>query len=164
MRTRRGYTLIETLLSLLVGGILVAITVAGVRPALERGRMRHAAGTITGDLLFAQAEAARTRSTVVVVLVPNVSTLFVRPAAISGSCPAATPAPPRSWTSRASGMPTADGDSTPNSRMNSALAWTTTPSRTCATAAAIVSSSVRCCATASSSRSAASLRSVWSSP
>lgn len=73
-----GFTLLETLVVLIIIGIMVTITVVGIAPALERGRVQHAAGAVTADLLFAQAEAARARATVVVVLVPGMSTLFVR--------------------------------------------------------------------------------------
>jgi type II secretion system protein H len=77
-RTTSGFTLLETLVVLIVMGILVAMTVWRMGPALERGRVRQAAGAIAGDLMFAQAEAARGRSAVVVVLVPGLGTLFVR--------------------------------------------------------------------------------------
>jgi prepilin-type N-terminal cleavage/methylation domain-containing protein len=64
-RNVAGYTVIELLFVMVVLGILLAITYIKVGPALERARVRGAAGVLATDLQYAQALAARYRTPMV---------------------------------------------------------------------------------------------------
>lgn len=58
---RQGYTLFELLLVMVIIAILAAITYVRAGPALERARVRNAAGQLATDLQYAQVLAARYR-------------------------------------------------------------------------------------------------------
>lgn len=64
-RPATGYTVIELLFVMVVLGILLTITYINVGPALERARVRGAAGALATDLQYAQALAARYRAPMV---------------------------------------------------------------------------------------------------
>jgi competence protein ComGD len=66
IRNRRGYTVIELLLVMIIIGIIAGITYVRVAPTLERARVRGAANVLAGDLQYAQVMAARMRSPMVV--------------------------------------------------------------------------------------------------
>jgi prepilin-type N-terminal cleavage/methylation domain-containing protein len=66
LRTVTGYSVIELLFVMVVLGILLTITYLKAEPALERARVRGAAGIMATDLQYAQALAARFRTPMVV--------------------------------------------------------------------------------------------------
>jgi prepilin-type N-terminal cleavage/methylation domain-containing protein len=65
LRTVTGYSVIELLFVMVVLGILLTITYVKAGPALERARVRGAAGVLATDLQYAQALAARYRTPMV---------------------------------------------------------------------------------------------------
>ena len=68
IRNRRGYTVVELVIVIIVLGILGAFTYVRLAPALERGRVRGAASVLAGDLQYAQVLAARLRVPVTVTM------------------------------------------------------------------------------------------------
>jgi prepilin-type N-terminal cleavage/methylation domain-containing protein len=69
--SRRGYTIIELLIVMVIIAVLAGLAYVKMVPALERGRVRGAASLLAGDLQYAQVLAARNREPIVV----NVNTV-----------------------------------------------------------------------------------------
>jgi prepilin-type N-terminal cleavage/methylation domain-containing protein len=65
-RGRRGYTVIELLLVMVIISVIVGITYVRLGPTLERARVRGAASVLAGDLQYAQVMAARLRTPMVI--------------------------------------------------------------------------------------------------
>lgn len=64
---RSGFTLVEIMMVLTMLGLVSAMGVWGLLPALEHEKVRRAAGVLIGDLQYAQMIAARQREPVAVV-------------------------------------------------------------------------------------------------
>jgi len=65
-RSRRGYTVIEMLLVMIIIGVIAGITYMRMAPTIGRARVRGAASVLAGDLQYAQVMAARLRTPIVV--------------------------------------------------------------------------------------------------
>ena len=63
---RRGYTVIELLLVMIIIGVIAGITYVRMAPTLQRAKVRGAAGVLAGDLQYAQVMAARMRTPMVI--------------------------------------------------------------------------------------------------
>ncbi len=63
--TRRGFTLVEIMMVLALLGLISAMGVWGLLPALEHEKVRGAAGLVIADMQYAQMVAAREREPVV---------------------------------------------------------------------------------------------------
>jgi type II secretion system protein H len=64
---RAGFTLVEIMMVLALLGLISAMGVWGLLPALEREKVRSAAGVIVADMQYAQMLAARQREPVAVI-------------------------------------------------------------------------------------------------
>jgi len=62
---RRGYTVIEMLLVMIIIGVIAGITYVRMAPTIGRARVRGAASVLAGDLQYAQVMAARLRTPMV---------------------------------------------------------------------------------------------------
>lgn len=62
---RRGYTIIELLIVMVIIGVLAGLAYVKMVPGLQRGRVRSAASLLAGDLQYAQILAARNREPIV---------------------------------------------------------------------------------------------------
>jgi prepilin-type N-terminal cleavage/methylation domain-containing protein len=67
-RPRRGYTIIELLIVMVIIAVLAGLAYVKMVPALQRGRVRSAASLLAGDLQYAQILAARNREPIVVTV------------------------------------------------------------------------------------------------
>ncbi len=75
---RTGFTLIEALLVVVIIGILIAVGVWRMGPALERAKVRRVISVMAGDLQYAQLMAARDRQPVVFIVIPSAQAYLIR--------------------------------------------------------------------------------------
>jgi prepilin-type N-terminal cleavage/methylation domain-containing protein len=75
---RQGYTMIETVTTLVVAGILTAVGVVFLAPAVEHGKVRSAANVVAGDLQFAQNLAVRERRPIAVLVDSAAKKIVIR--------------------------------------------------------------------------------------
>lgn len=73
-----GFTLVEIMMVLAVLGLLSAMGVWGLLPALEHEKVRSAAGIVMADLQYAQMVAARQREPVAVVFNESLRMYVIR--------------------------------------------------------------------------------------
>jgi amino-acid N-acetyltransferase len=73
-----GYTLIETVVAIVVFGILLSIAWVRMGPALASARVRNAATVIATDLQYAQMLAVRQRRPVAVIVDPGMRSYIIR--------------------------------------------------------------------------------------
>lgn len=59
---RRGYTLVEILMVVIIFGVLTTIAILNLGPALQHARVRGAANELATDLQYAQLLAVRERT------------------------------------------------------------------------------------------------------
>ena len=78
MRSVRGFTLVEIMLVLALLGIISALGIWKMVPALEHEKVRGAAGILIADLQYAQAMSARQREPVVVIVNQSLKMYMVR--------------------------------------------------------------------------------------
>lgn len=78
LRGRRGYTLIELVLVIVLMGILTATAFVALGPSLDRGRVRAAARVIASDLQYAQLLAVRHRTPIQVLFVSSAKQVIIR--------------------------------------------------------------------------------------
>ena len=78
MRRAHGFTLIEIIMVLALLGIISALGIWQMVPALEHEKVRWAASILIADLQYAQAMAARQRQPVVVIVNPSLKMYIVR--------------------------------------------------------------------------------------
>lgn len=78
MRHDPGFTLIETIMVLVVFGIVVSVAVYRMGPGIERARVSRAAAVFAADLQYAQMVAARQRRPVAVIVTPAVQGYQIR--------------------------------------------------------------------------------------
>jgi prepilin-type N-terminal cleavage/methylation domain-containing protein len=81
MRSTRltgGFTLIEMVIAITVVGILIAVSIWRIVPAVERAKVRQATSVIAADLRYAQMVAARQHRPVVVIVTPAVQGYMIR--------------------------------------------------------------------------------------
>jgi len=78
IRHRRGYTLIEAMITMVVAGILMTMGVAQLAPTTVNYRVRAATNVLAGDLQYAQVLAARFGRPIVVIVVPSTKQLIIR--------------------------------------------------------------------------------------
>lgn len=74
----RGYSFIELLTVIVVLGIMLAIAVLSMAPAISQARVRNAASVIAGDLQYAQMQAVRYRRPMAVVVNNVTMQLIIR--------------------------------------------------------------------------------------
>lgn len=74
----RGFTLIEVVITLAVVGILMAVSIIKLVPAVERAKVRQASSIIAGDLQYAQMIASRERRPVVMIVTTAVQGYMIR--------------------------------------------------------------------------------------
>lgn len=67
VHSRRGFTIIELVMVLVVTSILASFAILRIAPTLERARVRRSATMIASDLQYAQMIAARQRRPVVFI-------------------------------------------------------------------------------------------------
>lgn len=73
-----GYTLIETVIAIVVFGILLSVAWVRMGPALASSRVRNAATVIATDLQYAQMLAVRQRRPVAVIVDPSMRSYIIR--------------------------------------------------------------------------------------
>ena len=73
-----GYTLIEMVLVMVIAGILLAVGVARLAPALEHANVRAAANVVAGDLQYAQVLAVRYRKPISVIVASATKQYLIR--------------------------------------------------------------------------------------
>ena len=73
-----GFTLIEMVIAITVVGILIAMSIWQIVPAVERAKIRRATSVIAADLQYAQMVAARQHRPVVVIVTPAVQGYMIR--------------------------------------------------------------------------------------
>lgn len=78
MRSARGFTLIEIMMVLALLGIISALGIWKMVPALEHEKVRGAAGILTADLQYAQAMAARQRQPVAIIVNTSLKMYMIR--------------------------------------------------------------------------------------
>ncbi len=78
LRSRHGFTLLEVVIALAVVGILTAVSIVQLVPAVERARVRQATSIIAADLQYAQMIASRERRPVVVIVTTAVQGYMIR--------------------------------------------------------------------------------------
>ena len=74
----RGYSFIELITVIVVLGIMLAIAVISIAPAIQQARVRNAASVIAGDLQYAQLQAVRYRRPMAVVVNNTTKQIIVR--------------------------------------------------------------------------------------
>jgi prepilin-type N-terminal cleavage/methylation domain-containing protein len=74
----RGFTLIEVAIALTVVGILMAVSILKLVPAVNRAKVRQASSIIAADLQYAQMLASQQRRPVVVIVNPPVKAYLIR--------------------------------------------------------------------------------------
>ncbi len=74
----QGYTMVEMSITLVVAGLLTAIGVVTLGPALEHAKVRSAANVVAGDLQYAQVIAVRERRPVSVLVEPDSMRIVIR--------------------------------------------------------------------------------------
>ena len=74
----RGYTMIEMVATLVVAGIITAVSIVTLAPAVEHAKVRSAANVVAGDLQYAQVLAVRERRPISVVIDPVQIQLVIR--------------------------------------------------------------------------------------
>jgi type II secretion system protein H len=77
-RDRSGFTLVEIMMVLALLGLISAMGVWGLLPALEREKVRSAAGIIVADMQYAQMLAARQREPVAVIFNESLRMYVIR--------------------------------------------------------------------------------------
>jgi prepilin-type N-terminal cleavage/methylation domain-containing protein len=65
-RARQGYTVVELLIVMVIIAVIAGFAYVKMAPALQRGRVRSAAGLLASDLQYAQVLAARNREPIVI--------------------------------------------------------------------------------------------------
>ena len=78
VRSRFGFTLLEVVIALAVVGVLMAVSIVRLVPAVERAKVRQASSIIAADLQYAQMIASRDRRPVVVIVTTAVQGYMVR--------------------------------------------------------------------------------------
>ena len=73
-----GYTLIEMVLVMVIAGLLMAVGIVRLAPALEHGNVRAAANVVAGDLQYAQILAVRYRKPISVVVASSTKQYLIR--------------------------------------------------------------------------------------
>lgn len=81
--SRRGFTLIELVVVLVVSSILASFAILRLAPTLERTRVQRSATMIATDLQWAQMIAARQRRPVVFIVSEPLKGYMIRDAASS---------------------------------------------------------------------------------
>jgi type IV pilus assembly protein PilE len=74
----RGFTLIEVVIALAVVGILMAVSIVRLVPAVERAKVRQATSIIAADLQYTQMIASRERRPVVMIVTTAVQGYMIR--------------------------------------------------------------------------------------
>ena len=80
-RNRRGFTLLELMVVVVVSSILTSVAILKLAPTVERVRVRRAATMIATDLQYAQMIAARQRRPVVFIASEALRGYMIRDAA-----------------------------------------------------------------------------------
>ena len=75
---RQGYTLIETVTTLVVAGILTTVGIVLLGPAVEHAKVRSAANVVAGDLQYAQNLAVRERRPIAVLIDSPAKKIVIR--------------------------------------------------------------------------------------
>jgi prepilin-type N-terminal cleavage/methylation domain-containing protein len=78
---RRGFTIIELVMVLVVSSIMASYAILKIAPTLERARVRRSATMIATDLQYAQMLAARQRRPVVFIASEALRGYMIRDAA-----------------------------------------------------------------------------------
>ena len=78
VRSRFGFTLLEVVIALAVVGVLMAVSIVRLVPAVERAKVRQASSIIAADLQYAQMIASRDRRPVVVIVTTAVQGYMIR--------------------------------------------------------------------------------------
>ena len=78
MRSAHGFTLVEIMIVLALLGIISALGIWQMVPALEHEKVRGAAGILIGDLQYAQMISARQRQPVAVIVNPSLKMYMIR--------------------------------------------------------------------------------------
>ena len=73
-----GYTLIEMVVVIAVAGIVMAVGVVQLAPALEHANVRAAANVVAGDLQYAQILAVRYRKPIAVIVASSTKQYLIR--------------------------------------------------------------------------------------
>ena len=73
-----GYTLIEMVLVMVIAGLLMAVGVVRLAPALEHANVRAAANVVAGDLQYAQILAVRYRKPISVIVASSTKQYLIR--------------------------------------------------------------------------------------
>jgi len=75
---RRGYSFIEMLTVIVVFGIMLAMAVLGMAPALQQAKVRNAASVVAGDIQYAQFLAVRHRRPIAIVVNSSTQQILIR--------------------------------------------------------------------------------------
>lgn len=75
---RRGYTMVEMVIAIVVFGILLAIALIKMTPAVSQARVQRAATVIAMDLQYAQMLAVRQRAPVTVIVDNALKSYIIR--------------------------------------------------------------------------------------
>jgi type II secretion system protein H len=78
MLARRGFTVIELLVVMMLVGIIAGATIPRITSAMERGRLQRAASVVSADLRLAHSMAARRGAPVMIVVDTTVRSIRVR--------------------------------------------------------------------------------------
>jgi prepilin-type N-terminal cleavage/methylation domain-containing protein len=75
---KQGFTLIEVVIALAVVGILMAVSILALVPAVQRAKVRQATSVIAADLQYAQMIASRERRPIVMIVTTAVQAYMIR--------------------------------------------------------------------------------------
>lgn len=75
---RLGYTVIEALITIVLLGILLALSYQRMSPALEHAKVNRAASVLATDLQYARMVAVRSRRPVAVITMSSVKGYVIR--------------------------------------------------------------------------------------
>ncbi|HEX9579539.1 MAG TPA: GspH/FimT family protein [Gemmatimonadales bacterium] len=76
--TRRGYTIIELLIVIVIFGVLLGVAYNRLGPALEHARVGRAATVLATDLQYAQMLAVRQRGPVALIVNESLKGYIIR--------------------------------------------------------------------------------------
>lgn len=75
---RRGFTLLEVLMVVVISSILLSMTLPRIQPAIDRAKLNGAANVVATDLQYAQRMAVRSRKPVAIIVSESLIQYLIR--------------------------------------------------------------------------------------